>query len=535
MDDLIANVSEAERVHLMSQLRNIRDPFDAAEATFNLRLYKPTVPGKVYVHARANKEVLAGLAFIPADEDVDHVDLKHGRTNDIDRRRGEYARKCKGEEIIWCYYYETQHTKLLERLVHLSLRHAKRHPYACHGCGVKHCEHFAEEAAGGLEGIAEIIEYWLRRLGEPLSGGEPPMTTSGTSDFTVANPASGSPSRYPAHPISLPASDSRTSDSTVRQTSPSPQPLPGASDEPPIRGRPSHSMARQTPPLPPPFLPKPLPGASDEPPDTPPSLPPTPKTVTRRVRLPPPFPRLPKQLPAAPYSAPRLRRVHFVGVRLPILPPDSPNHYPPRRTPLPASDESTSRHQTPPPSPQLPKPLPAAPYSAPRVRRAHFAGVRLPIPPSRLPKPTSAPPSPLPPSPTDIRRCIASPLHPRGSPNRYPAPYRFRQVPRIADASLPHPRTRLLTPGSSTVIRRRTGSPRASRACPTSPPPRPADYLPPSRQTPHPRLLATVIRRRTCVPAPKPRTSDLHPLPSPASYTRHFHLQFTQPEMKNMI
>ena len=55
-----------------------------------------------------------------------------------------------------------------ERLVHLTLiaRNAHREPYPCWGCGVRHREQFAEEAAGEIEGVAGVIEYWMRRLGE---------------------------------------------------------------------------------------------------------------------------------------------------------------------------------------------------------------------------------------------------------------------------------------------------------------------------------------------------------------------------------
>ncbi|KAJ7475534.1 hypothetical protein B0H11DRAFT_2235242 [Mycena galericulata] len=168
MEDFVSNIPEAERLSLMRQIRNIRDRSTAAEATYNLRLYKPEGPGKIYVHLRGNKQVLDVLAVLPAGQPVDHVDLKLGRTDDIERRRGEYTQDCEGEEIVWCFYYETQHAKLLERLTHLTLEYmgAKCKPYPCRGCGVKHCEHFAEMAAGGLEGVAGVIEYWLRRLGE---------------------------------------------------------------------------------------------------------------------------------------------------------------------------------------------------------------------------------------------------------------------------------------------------------------------------------------------------------------------------------
>ncbi|KAJ7743518.1 hypothetical protein DFH07DRAFT_777434 [Mycena maculata] len=95
--------------------RKILDPIERAEATYNLRPYKPEVPGVVYTNYRANHKILDGVATAPTDEEVDWVDLKAGLTNDIDRRRGEYTRDCKGEEIAWAYYYPTNRPKLLVR------------------------------------------------------------------------------------------------------------------------------------------------------------------------------------------------------------------------------------------------------------------------------------------------------------------------------------------------------------------------------------------------------------------------------------
>jgi hypothetical protein len=43
---------------------------------------------------------------------------------------------------------------------------AKRVPYSCYGCGVRHREHYSEAKSGGLEVVAAIIEYWMQRIGE---------------------------------------------------------------------------------------------------------------------------------------------------------------------------------------------------------------------------------------------------------------------------------------------------------------------------------------------------------------------------------
>ena len=137
----------------------------------------------MYVHFKSDNTTLAGIATLPANEDVDFVSLKLGRAVDIERRRTQYARECKGEEIVWAFYYKTQHCKLLgaflparrfsgslnaEALVHRSLKalNAMREPTPCAGCAVRHREYAAEMAAGGLEGMAGIVEYWMERLGE---------------------------------------------------------------------------------------------------------------------------------------------------------------------------------------------------------------------------------------------------------------------------------------------------------------------------------------------------------------------------------
>ncbi|KAJ7751566.1 hypothetical protein DFH07DRAFT_774811 [Mycena maculata] len=115
MFDFVHSLSESERQRLLRLIRKILDPIERAEATYNLRPYKPEVPGVVYTNYRANHKILDGVATAPTDEEVDWVDLKAGRTNDIDRRRGEYTRDCKGEEIAWAYYYPTNRPKLLVR------------------------------------------------------------------------------------------------------------------------------------------------------------------------------------------------------------------------------------------------------------------------------------------------------------------------------------------------------------------------------------------------------------------------------------
>lgn len=95
------------------------DPFDAARATFNARVYKPESAGTVYAHLVRNKSVLDSIDSIPPNVELDYVDIKFGRTNDLERRRGEYERVCDGEVLVWCFYYETQWAKLLGKRLFL--------------------------------------------------------------------------------------------------------------------------------------------------------------------------------------------------------------------------------------------------------------------------------------------------------------------------------------------------------------------------------------------------------------------------------
>ncbi|KAJ6606712.1 hypothetical protein B0H10DRAFT_1956876 [Mycena sp. CBHHK59/15] len=96
--------------------------------------------------------------------------VKVGRTNNIVRRAREWRKQCPGQVQIWQWYYETRYAAKLEQLVHLDLKAmgAWTGAYVCDFCPVRHREKFYLEVIGGLEGLAQIIEKWLRFLGEPV-------------------------------------------------------------------------------------------------------------------------------------------------------------------------------------------------------------------------------------------------------------------------------------------------------------------------------------------------------------------------------
>ncbi|KAJ7082462.1 hypothetical protein B0H15DRAFT_952546 [Mycena belliarum] len=134
-----------------------------------VRPYKePSGGGCVYVFLVENREIAMTVDIAPLGVEVDALDAKVGFTRDIARRYEQHEKKCAGVGRIWAYRYDTAYPKLLERLVHLSLHHARRKPRECDGwtCQTRHQEFFGEQAAGGLQGIANAIEEALREMGE---------------------------------------------------------------------------------------------------------------------------------------------------------------------------------------------------------------------------------------------------------------------------------------------------------------------------------------------------------------------------------
>ncbi|KAJ7083166.1 hypothetical protein B0H15DRAFT_932493 [Mycena belliarum] len=157
-------------LEVLKQLRTLagRDPLDAAEAYLNLRPYLEPPAGNVYVFLQLNEAIVQWIPHAPLGLEIDTLDLKVGKANDVDARRAGHEAQCPGIQRVWAYHYQTNYPKLLERLVHLSLKdlQAQRPIRSCEKCSVHHREFYGEEASGGLEGVAEIIEYWLKRIGE---------------------------------------------------------------------------------------------------------------------------------------------------------------------------------------------------------------------------------------------------------------------------------------------------------------------------------------------------------------------------------
>jgi hypothetical protein len=85
----------------------VRKPLEAAEAYLNICPHKEH-PGVIYKHLRPNWEVLDNATDIPDDEELDWVDVKVGKVEDLDVRHN-----CVDEPILWAYYYQTSYPKLI--------------------------------------------------------------------------------------------------------------------------------------------------------------------------------------------------------------------------------------------------------------------------------------------------------------------------------------------------------------------------------------------------------------------------------------
>ncbi|KAJ7024520.1 hypothetical protein C8F04DRAFT_1192333 [Mycena alexandri] len=158
------SATELKRRKQLAKISRIRDPIDQCLAHFAAPRYKD-FRAELYTVFRVSRVFDEELQI-----DVDALDIKSGYSIDTARRQLQYRDRCRGVRFIWCYKYTCDQVKLLERLVHLTLRAqgATIRLYPCPGCGVRHREFFLNSAAGGLDGLCDIIEFWLGVLGQPV-------------------------------------------------------------------------------------------------------------------------------------------------------------------------------------------------------------------------------------------------------------------------------------------------------------------------------------------------------------------------------
>ncbi|KAJ7789579.1 hypothetical protein B0H14DRAFT_2627109 [Mycena olivaceomarginata] len=110
--------------------------------------------GLLYIHIR-----------LLDNSDGVRVIVKAGRTDNLERRIGQYS-KC-GPGILWISCYPTEYAKATERIIHLQFEivGAKIQPFLC-ACKTTHHEYSCYEAAGELEGAERVVEAALRSLGQ---------------------------------------------------------------------------------------------------------------------------------------------------------------------------------------------------------------------------------------------------------------------------------------------------------------------------------------------------------------------------------
>ncbi|KAJ7650461.1 hypothetical protein FB45DRAFT_1017845 [Roridomyces roridus] len=125
------------------------DFLDRAQAHLNTRVYKDGAPGHVY-----------------AGNEPDRGSVKLGYSTQIDVRLVNHMVRCGG--YLWLFAYQTPTPKLLESLVHCTLKDLGVHerPRSCPGCHSQHREYFSP--ALDLDVYEDIVVYWLTALEQPI-------------------------------------------------------------------------------------------------------------------------------------------------------------------------------------------------------------------------------------------------------------------------------------------------------------------------------------------------------------------------------
>ncbi|KAJ7673334.1 hypothetical protein DFH06DRAFT_1124054 [Mycena polygramma] len=155
---------EIRRKKDLAAISRITDPIDQCLAHIRTPRYKDHA-GKLYTVFRKIRVYDHDLRMM-----VDALEMKTGYAVDLVRRQEQYHDLCDPVDFIWMYEYDCNSAKPIERLVHLTLRAlgGTIKPYPCPGCGTRHREFFLESAAGGVDGMCAIIEFWLGAMGQPI-------------------------------------------------------------------------------------------------------------------------------------------------------------------------------------------------------------------------------------------------------------------------------------------------------------------------------------------------------------------------------
>ncbi|KAJ7638260.1 hypothetical protein FB45DRAFT_1023065 [Roridomyces roridus] len=145
------SLPEPERVRILALMKVILASFpslERAQAHLNLRMYKDDLPGDIY----------AGLE--------PRGSVKLGYSTQVDVRLLSHNARCG--QHLWLFAYATPTPKLLESLIHLTLKDmgAHKRPRCCRRCRTRHREYFSEEL--DLGAYEDVIKCWLKVLGQPI-------------------------------------------------------------------------------------------------------------------------------------------------------------------------------------------------------------------------------------------------------------------------------------------------------------------------------------------------------------------------------
>ncbi|KAJ6455507.1 hypothetical protein C8R47DRAFT_1082731 [Mycena vitilis] len=152
-----------------------------ARSTFPVMPLHPALEAAIRAPASRSDKPGALYAFkIPAHQPnqrkrraaarVYRSKAKIGRSNDPPRRKGEWARRCRGQLQEWHCYWQVPEAAKFEALIHLhfKIKGAWIHSSECDFCERCHCEIFDLAICGGWPGITEVVVYYLRRLNWPV-------------------------------------------------------------------------------------------------------------------------------------------------------------------------------------------------------------------------------------------------------------------------------------------------------------------------------------------------------------------------------
>ncbi|KAJ7813440.1 hypothetical protein B0H13DRAFT_1925431, partial [Mycena leptocephala] len=145
---------ERRRRRELAAITRIRDPIEQCLAHIATPRHKDH-GGELYTVFRIERVFCERLQL-----EIDKLEVKTGYSMTHSAASSSTVKIVRGSNLYG----------VTKRLVHLTLRArgAAIAPYPCPGCGVKHREFYLDAAAGGIDGVCEVIEFWLGALGQAI-------------------------------------------------------------------------------------------------------------------------------------------------------------------------------------------------------------------------------------------------------------------------------------------------------------------------------------------------------------------------------